>query len=100
MREFERFVRICVFNFLALLNFLVEQAFYHCRQCPWPVSWTLLLKAFPPVKTSKAKNFIDGDLIESFLLLEQSDMDKVVAGVEGSNLDDITKLIEELTQLH
>jgi len=51
-------------------------------------------------KTSKAKNFIDGDLIESFLLLEQSDMDKVVAGVEGSNLDDITKLIEELTQLH
>ena len=51
-------------------------------------------------KKCKARNFIDGDLIESFLLLEQGDMEKVVEAVGGTTLDEVTKLIEELTQLH
>jgi len=51
-------------------------------------------------KQSKARNFIDGDLIESFLMLEQTEMEKVVEAVGGTTLDDVTKLIEELTQLH
>jgi DNA damage-binding protein 1 len=51
-------------------------------------------------KTVKAKNYIDGDLIESFLMLSQGDMDKVAETAGGTTSDDLTKIIEELAQLH
>jgi len=51
-------------------------------------------------KTSKARNFIDGDLVESFLQLSKDDMDRVVEAVGGTTLEEITKIVEEMTQLH
>jgi DNA damage-binding protein 1 len=51
-------------------------------------------------KTVKSRNYIDGDLIESFLTLSQGDMDKVVESVGSTTCDDLTKIIEELMQLH
>ncbi|XP_015904539.1 DNA damage-binding protein 1 [Parasteatoda tepidariorum] len=60
-------------------------------------------------KSELASNFIDGDLIESFLDLNRQQMEKVVEGVQyddGSGMkrdatvDDIVKVVEELTRIH
>jgi DNA damage-binding protein 1 len=48
-------------------------------------------------KTSPAKNFIDGDLIESFLDLSKEKMEEVAKGMEMS-VEEVTKKIETLTQ--
>ena len=50
-------------------------------------------------KTTDATNFVDGDLIETFLDLPREKMEEVVAGLEVS-VEELTKMIEELTQLH
>lgn len=58
--------------------------------------------------TSDYKGFIDGDLIECFLDLPREKMDSAVQGIqikEGgtsreATVDDIVKIVEELTRLH
>lgn len=62
------------------------------------------------IKTDACEGFIDGDLIESFLDLNIKDMNKVSSGlqvpVQGSNtkkdatVDDIIKIVEDLTRIH
>ncbi|KAL1129243.1 hypothetical protein AAG570_013772 [Ranatra chinensis] len=61
-------------------------------------------------KTEPAEGFIDGDLVESFLDLTRRDMEEVVQGLqvpEGSpgnkrpaTVDDIIKIVEDLTRTH
>jgi DNA damage-binding protein 1 len=48
-------------------------------------------------KTSEAKNFIDGDLIESFLELKPDKMREVVKGLDIS-VEELVKKIESLAQ--
>ncbi|XP_072277634.1 DNA damage-binding protein 1 [Pyxicephalus adspersus] len=60
-------------------------------------------------KTEAATGFIDGDLIESFLDISRSKMQEVVANLQiddGSGMkrettvDDLIKIVEELTRIH
>lgn len=60
-------------------------------------------------KTEPASNFIDGDLIESFLDLSRDKMQEVVQGIEmddgsgmkrDASVDDLIKIIEELSRIH
>lgn len=46
-----------------------------------------------------ATNFVDGDLIESFLDLSKPRMDEVAVHMEIS-VEDLCKRVEELTRLH
>ena len=50
-------------------------------------------------KTQEARNFLDGDLIESFLDLKREKMEEV-AKLAGSGVEEITKKVEDLTRLH
>lgn len=50
-------------------------------------------------KTQDATNFIDGDLIETFLSLDRFKMEKVVEGIDVS-VDELCKRIEDLQRLH
>ncbi|XP_070551484.1 DNA damage-binding protein 1-like [Ptychodera flava] len=59
-------------------------------------------------KTEPAAGFIDGDLIESFLDLSRDKMAEVVQGLQiddggmkrDATVDDLVKMIEELTRIH
>ncbi|XP_058858096.1 DNA damage-binding protein 1-like isoform X2 [Acipenser ruthenus] len=60
-------------------------------------------------KTEQATGFIDGDLIESFLDLSRPKMQEVVSGLQiddGSGMkreatvDELIKIVEELTRIH
>jgi DNA damage-binding protein 1 len=48
-------------------------------------------------KCSPAKNFVDGDLIESFLDLSKDKMEEVAKSMEMS-VEELTKRIETLAQ--
>lgn len=48
-------------------------------------------------KECDAKNFLDGDLIESFLDLKIDKMNEVVKGIDIS-VEELTKLIENIQQ--
>lgn len=50
-------------------------------------------------KTSDARNFVDGDLIESFLDLSRVKMDEV-SKVMDVSVEELCKRVEELTRLH
>jgi DNA damage-binding protein 1 len=50
-------------------------------------------------KTVEARNFLDGDLIESFLDLNRNKMDEVSQAMEVS-VEELVKRVEELTRLH
>ncbi|URE33533.1 DNA damage-binding protein [Musa troglodytarum] len=50
-------------------------------------------------KTVDARNFLDGDLIESFLDLSRSRMDEIASSM-GVPLEELCKKVEELTRLH
>ncbi|CAA6668092.1 unnamed protein product [Spirodela intermedia] len=50
-------------------------------------------------KTAEARNFLDGDLIESFLDLPRARMDQISHAM-GVSMEDLCKRIEELTRLH
>ncbi|KAK0578137.1 hypothetical protein LWI29_005699 [Acer saccharum] len=50
-------------------------------------------------KTVDAKNFLDGDLIESFLDLNQIRMDEISKAMNVS-VEELCKRVEELTRLH
>ncbi|CAK7350159.1 unnamed protein product [Dovyalis caffra] len=50
-------------------------------------------------KTVDAKNFLDGDLIESFLDLSRSRMDEISKAMDIS-VEELCKRVEELTRLH
>ncbi|KAK6917109.1 Cleavage/polyadenylation specificity factor, A subunit, C-terminal [Dillenia turbinata] len=50
-------------------------------------------------KTVDAKNFLDGDLIESFLDLNRNRMDDI-SKVMGVSVEELCKRVEELTRLH
>ncbi|XP_077229211.1 DNA damage-binding protein 1 [Tasmannia lanceolata] len=50
-------------------------------------------------KTADAKNFLDGDLIESFLDLSRSRMEDISKAM-GVSVEEICKRVEELTRLH
>lgn len=50
-------------------------------------------------KTVEARNFLDGDLIESFLDLKRSKMDEISKAMEVS-VEELAKRVEELTRLH
>ncbi|KAK9227132.1 hypothetical protein WN943_012181 [Citrus x changshan-huyou] len=50
-------------------------------------------------KTVDAKNFLDGDLIESFLDLSRSRMDEISKTMNVS-VEELCKRVEELTRLH
>ncbi|EEC79792.1 hypothetical protein OsI_21216 [Oryza sativa Indica Group] len=50
-------------------------------------------------KTSEARNFLDGDLIESFLDLSRNKMEEVAKGM-GVPVEELSKRVEELTRLH
>lgn len=50
-------------------------------------------------KTADAKNFLDGDLIESFLDLSKSRQDEV-ATLTGFPVEELCKRVEEMTRLH
>lgn len=60
-------------------------------------------------KTEQAVGFIDGDLIESFLDLSRDKMQEVVQGIQmddgsgmkrDASVDDLIKIIEELSRIH
>ncbi|KAF8930905.1 DNA damage-binding protein 1a [Dissophora ornata] len=56
-------------------------------------------------RTLPSTNFIDGDLIEVFLDLSQDEVNNVLEGAEGGepikvSVEEITKLVEELSRLH
>ncbi|XP_060580249.1 DNA damage-binding protein 1-like [Ruditapes philippinarum] len=60
-------------------------------------------------KTEVCTGFIDGDLIESFLDLSREKMAEVVQGLQiddgsgmkrDANVDDLVKMVEELTRIH
>ncbi|CAL0325072.1 unnamed protein product [Lupinus luteus] len=50
-------------------------------------------------KTVDARNFLDGDLIESFLDLNRSKMDDISKAMDVS-VEELCKRVEELTRLH
>lgn len=50
-------------------------------------------------KTSEARNFLDGDLIESFLDLNRSKMEEVAKAM-AVPVEELSKRVEELTRLH
>ncbi|KAK3204845.1 hypothetical protein Dsin_018891 [Dipteronia sinensis] len=50
-------------------------------------------------KTVDAKNFLDGDLIESFLDLNRIRMDEISKAM-GVSVEELCKRVEELTRLH
>ncbi|KAM6551938.1 hypothetical protein CsatB_001746 [Cannabis sativa] len=50
-------------------------------------------------KTVEAKNFLDGDLIESFLDLNRSKMEDI-SKQTGVSVEELCKRVEELTRLH
>ncbi|XVE94238.1 hypothetical protein REPUB_Repub01dG0264300 [Reevesia pubescens] len=50
-------------------------------------------------KTVEAKNFLDGDLIESFLDLSRGKMEEISKAV-GVSVEELSKRVEELTRLH
>eukprot|EP01018_Ginkgo_biloba_P003844 Gb_36569 [translate_table: standard] len=50
-------------------------------------------------KTSDAKNFLDGDLIESFLDLNRNRMEEIAAAMDVP-IEELCKRVEELTRLH
>ncbi|EFJ23079.1 hypothetical protein SELMODRAFT_151061 [Selaginella moellendorffii] len=50
-------------------------------------------------KNADAKNFLDGDLIESFLDLNRAKMDEVSAAMSVS-VEELCKRVEEMTRLH
>eukprot|EP00256_Glycine_max_P062141 XP_014631544.1 DNA damage-binding protein 1b [Glycine max] len=50
-------------------------------------------------KTVEARNFLDGDLIESFLDLNRSKMDEISKALDVS-VEELCKRVEELTRLH
>ncbi|XP_072969615.1 DNA damage-binding protein 1 [Typha angustifolia] len=50
-------------------------------------------------KTVDARNFLDGDLIESFLDLSRSRMEEI-SNVMGVSVEELSKRVEELTRLH
>jgi DNA damage-binding protein 1 len=50
-------------------------------------------------KTVEARNFLDGDLIESFLDLNRNKMDEVSQAMDVS-VEELAKRVEELTRLH
>lgn len=50
-------------------------------------------------KTADAKNFLDGDLIESFLDLSRAKMDEVSKSMSVP-VEELMKRVEELTRLH
>ncbi|KAG6496539.1 hypothetical protein ZIOFF_044406 [Zingiber officinale] len=50
-------------------------------------------------RTADARNFLDGDLIESFLDLSRSRMDDIATSM-GVTLEELCKRVEELTRLH
>lgn len=50
-------------------------------------------------RTVEAKNFLDGDLIESFLDLSRGKMDEISKHV-GVSVEELSKRVEELTRLH
>ncbi|XP_071830754.1 DNA damage-binding protein 1-like [Apostichopus japonicus] len=59
-------------------------------------------------KTEPMQNFIDGDLIESFLELNQDKMEEVSQGLQideggmkrDATVNDLVKIVEELTRIH
>lgn len=50
-------------------------------------------------KMVDARNFLDGDLIESFLDLSRSRMEEISKGT-GVSVEELCKRVEELTRLH
>lgn len=46
------------------------------------------------------RNFVDGDLIEQFLDLRRDKMSEVAALMGDMSVEDLCKMVEELTQLH
>jgi DNA damage-binding protein 1 len=50
-------------------------------------------------KTVDARNFLDGDLIESFLDLNRSKMDEISKTMAAS-VEELCNRVEELTRLH
>jgi DNA damage-binding protein 1 len=50
-------------------------------------------------KTVDAKNFLDGDLIESFLDLNRNRMEEISKAM-GVSVEELCKRVEELTRLH
>lgn len=50
-------------------------------------------------KTVDARNFLDGDLIESFLDLSRNKMEEIAAPLDVS-VEELCKRVEELTRLH
>ncbi|KAJ1386149.1 WD40/YVTN repeat-like-containing domain superfamily [Sesbania bispinosa] len=50
-------------------------------------------------KTVEARNFLDGDLIESFLDLNRNKMDEISKAMDVS-VEELCKRVEELTRLH
>jgi DNA damage-binding protein 1 len=56
-------------------------------------------------RKDEAVNFIDGDLIESFLDLTPQQMQEVVDGIHGGrkldkSVEDLCKVVEELMSAH
>lgn len=51
-------------------------------------------------KTVDATGFVDGDLIESFLALSPADMAKVCEGLPETDVEELTKKVEELARMH
>lgn len=60
------------------------------------------------MKTERCEGFIDGDLVESFLDLNRSKMHKAALGLQidvdgkkkDATVDDIIKIVEDLTRIH
>jgi hypothetical protein len=50
-------------------------------------------------KGLKSKGFIDGDFVEGFLDLDPSVRERCCVGIEGG-VDEVGRLIEELSRLH
>lgn len=50
-------------------------------------------------KTADARNFLDGDLIESFLDLSRGRMEEI-SKTMGTSIEELSKRVEELTRLH
>ncbi|KAI8360101.1 DNA damage-binding protein 1-like protein [Mortierella sp. GBAus27b] len=56
-------------------------------------------------RTIQSTNFVDGDLIELFLDLSQDEINDVLEGADGGEpikvpVEEVTKLVEELSRLH
>ncbi|KAJ9531675.1 hypothetical protein QJQ45_021824 [Haematococcus lacustris] len=52
-------------------------------------------------KTSEARGFVDGDLVEMFLDLSPADASRVVALMgHDANVEDVARQVEELSRLH